>query len=324
LSIPLSILAVAAGFVALAVGAELLVRGGSRAAGSLGVSPLVIGLTIVAYGTSAPEMVASLVAAVYGHHEITVGNVVGSNIANIGLVLGSTALLVPFKVSFTLVKREAIFMLLVTVLFFALAFGGSFGRVEGAVFLALLLIFNLVSLRWARGAPRKIQKEYQEFEGERIPESPPSIAGDMLLILAGCVLLFVGGRAVVGAAVHLAERAGVSETVMGLTLVAVGTSLPELVTSIIAIRRNEAAICVGNLVGSNLFNILGAIGFSAAISPFAVKESLLRFEFPLLLVFTVAMTLILLTRGRVTRGEGIFLLAGYAAFTAAVIAGFSP
>jgi cation:H+ antiporter len=324
LSIPLSILAVAAGFAGLGVGAELLVRGGSRMAGNLGVSPLVIGLTIVAYGTSAPEMVASLVAAVYGHHEITIGNVLGSNIANIGLVLGSTALLVPFEVSFTLVKREAIFMLSVTVLFFALAFGGSFGRVEGVVFLALLLIFNLVSLRWARRAPRKIQKEYQEFEEELTPESRPSIARDMLLILAGCALLFAGGRAVVGAAVYLAGRAGVSETVMGITLVAVGTSLPELVTSVVAIRRNEAAICVGNLVGSNLFNILGAIGVSAAISPFAVKGSLLRFEFPLLLIFTAAMTLILLTRGRVTRGEGIFLLAGYAAFTAAVIAGFSP
>jgi len=283
---------------------------------------MVIGLTVVAYGTSAPEMMASLVAAVYGNHEITVGNVVGSNIANIGLVLGLTGALFPFNIPFALIRKESLFMAAVTVLFFAMAFWGPFGRAQGVIFLLLLALFNILTLQWARKSPGKVQKEYEEFEAEVVQEENGVLGRDLALVAAGCLLLFAGGHMVVKGAVLIAAKAGVSESVIGVTLVAVGTSLPEMVTSVVAVRRGEAAICVGNLLGSNLFNILGAIGLSAVISPFGVKVSMLRFEFPMLLIFTVAMTLVMLTRGRVTRGEGILLLAGYAAFTAAVLAGF--
>lgn len=317
----LNILAVAFGFGFLMGGADMLVRGGSRVARTLGVGPIVVGLTVVAYGTSAPEMMASLVAAVYGNHEITVGNVVGSNIANIGLVLGLTGALVPFNVSFALIRKESLFMVAVTVLFFAMAFWAPFGRAQGVIFLLLLLLFNMLTLQWARRSPGKVQKEYEEFEAEKIQGEESALGKDLVVVAAGCLLLLAGGHLVVKGAVFLAARAGVSESVVGVTLVAVGTSLPELVTSVVAVRRGEAAICVGNLLGSNLFNILGAIGLSAVISPFGVEASMLRFEFPMLLIFTVAMALVMLTRGRVTRAEGILLLAGYAAFIAAVLAG---
>lgn len=317
----LNILAVAFGFGFLMGGADMLVRGGSRVARTLGVGPIVVGLTVVAYGTSAPEMMASLVAAVYGNHEITVGNVVGSNIANIGLVLGLTGALVPFNISFALIRKESLFMVAVTVLFFAMAFWAPFGRAQGVILLLLLLLFNMLTLQWARRSPGKVQKEYEEFEAEKIQGEESALGKDLVVVAAGCLLLLAGGHLVVKGAVFLAARAGVSESVVGVTLVAVGTSLPELVTSVVAVRRGEAAICVGNLLGSNLFNILGAIGLSAVISPFGVEASMLRFEFPMLLIFTVAMALVMLTRGRVTRAEGILLLAGYAAFIAAVLAG---
>jgi cation:H+ antiporter len=319
----LNLLAVAFGFGLLAGGADMLVRGGSRVARTLGIGPMVIGLTVVAYGTSAPEMMASVVAAVYGNHEITVGNVVGSNIANIGLVLGLTGALVPFNVSFALIRKESLFMVAVTGAFFAMAFWGHFGRAQGVILLLLLVLFNMLTLQWARRAPGKVQKAYEDFEAEKVQDEDGALGRDLALVAAGCLLLFAGGHVVVKGAVFLAAKAGVSESVIGVTLVAMGTSLPEMVTSIVAVRRGEAAICVGNLLGSNLFNILGAIGLSAVISPFGVEASMLRFEFPMLLIFTVAMTLVMLTRGRVTRGEGILLLAGYAAFTAAVLAGFS-
>jgi cation:H+ antiporter len=317
----LNVLAVALGFGLLAGGADMLVRGGSRVARTVGVGPMVIGLTVVAYGTSAPEVMASLVAALYGKHEITVGNVVGSNIANIGLVLGFTAALVPFNISFDLVRKESLFMVAVTGLFFAMAVWASFGRAQGVILLLLLALFNVLTLQWARRTPGKVQKEYEEFEADRALDGDGALGRDLVLVAAGCFLLFAGGHLVVKGAVALAALAGVSESVVGVTLVALGTSLPELVTSVIAVRRGETAICVGNLVGSNLFNILGAIGLSAVISPFKVRASMLRFEFPMLLIFTVAMTLALLTRGRVTRAEGLLLLAGYVAFTVAVLAG---
>jgi cation:H+ antiporter len=200
----LSVLAVAVGFGLLAAGADLLVRGGSRAAQTLGVGPLVIGLTVVAYGTSAPEMMASLVAALYGNHEITVGNVLGSNVANIGLVLGITAVLVPFDISNALIRKETVFMTAVSALFFAMSAWAEFGRAEGAVLLLLLVLFNVLSVQWARTSPWKIQREYEEYEAKKVQAATVSLGPDLLLIVGGCLLLIVGGHAVVKGAVFLA------------------------------------------------------------------------------------------------------------------------
>lgn len=317
-----SVLAVVLGLAALTAGAEALVRGGARLARTLGVSPLAVGLTVVAYGTSAPEMIASVVAAVYHHTDVTLGNVVGSNIANIGLILGVTALIAPLAVPSKLVFREVVFMLLVTGLFYGMALGGSFSRMGGILLLLSLLAFNIISLWWARKEPARMQEEYCVFEEEvMVPKKYP-LSVDMTLVAVGLALLFGGGHFLVTGAVFIAREMGISDAMIGISLVAVGTSLPELATSVVAAVRGEGAICVGNLVGSNLFNILGAVGLSAVIRPFAANPALVRQDFPALLLFTAAMSFALLTGRRIGRWEGFVLLSGYLAFMAIVVLRF--
>jgi cation:H+ antiporter len=319
MSVATSLLAVGFGLVALGIGAESLVRGGVRMARNLGVTPLAVGLTVVAYGTSAPEMMASVIAGFYRHPDITLGNVVGSNIANIGLILGVTALLAPFAVPFRLIRREIVFMFAVTLLFYGMAWRGTFTRGAGVFLLVALGAFNVLSLWWARREPASMQEEYCAYEEETVGGAPSPLSRDLALVALGLGLLFAGGHFLVTGAVTIARKGGVSEIVIGLTLVALGTSLPELATSIVAALRKEGAICVGNLVGSNLFNILGAVGLSASIRPFPANPSLLSFEFPSLLLFTAAMGFVLLTGKRVRRGEGAFLLAGYILFMALLL-----
>ena len=316
MSITVAILYCVIGLVGLTFGAEWLVRGASRIAGALGVSPLVIGLTVVAYGTSAPEIIASVMAALQGHPEVTLGNVLGSNIANIGLILGLTALVSPFAVALQLVKREIPFMLLVTLAFFGLAFRLEFDRWVGGVFLLVMVVFTWLSLRWARKESKAVRDEFKSYEDSEGLSKSTSLRKDIGLTAIGLAFLFVGGYLLVQGAVVVARAAGLSEVIIGLTLVAVGTSLPELATSVVAARRGEADIMVGNLVGSNLFNILGALAISAVIRPVAVKSSLLWFEFPALLVFSFGMAAVLMIGKRVSRLEGGLLLAAYAVFIA--------
>lgn len=318
MNVPGALAAAAVGFVGLTLGAELLVRGGAAAARTLGLSTMAIGLTIVAYGTSAPELAASFIAALEGHTDVTLGNVVGSNIANVGLILGVTALVRPFGVHMRSLGKELTFLMAITVLFAALSWKGGFGRVEGFILLAVLAGFNLLSLKWARGESPQVVKEVAAFEWELTERPGAPLVRDLALLAAGLLLLAAGGHFLIRGAVVLARAAGLSETVIGLTLVAVGTSLPELATSVIAVLRGEVAISIGNLVGSNLFNILGATGISAAARPLIVPEGMIRFEMPALIIFTAAMAF-LLGRGRqVGRRHGLLLLAGYAAFIAAV------
>lgn len=302
------------GLVALSFGAEWLVRGASRIAVVLRVSPLVIGLTIVAYGTSTPEMMASVVAAVRGHADITLGNVLGSNIANIGLILGLVALIAPLRVSMRLMRRELPIMVGVTLLFYFLAWRLYFGRFTGVGFLLGLVVFTVLVLRWARREPETIQAEYESYDRAGRRSEHPVLRTSILLAVGGMLVLFAGGDLVVRGAVPLARLMGISDIVIGASLVAVGTSLPELATALVAARRRQADIIIGNLVGSNLFNILGALGLSALIRPVQVAPSLLRFEFLALLLFTGAMAVVLYTGQRVSRAEGGVLLASYVVF----------
>lgn len=304
------------GLVALSFGAEWLVRGASRIAVVLRVSPLVIGLTIVAYGTSTPEMMASVVAAVRGHADITLGNVLGSNIANIGLILGLVALIAPLRVSMRLMRRELPIMVGVTLLFYFLAWRLYFGRFTGVGFLLGLVVFTVLVLRWARREPETIQAEYESYDRAGRRSEHPVLRTSILLAVGGMLVLFAGGDLVVRGAVPLARLMGISDIVIGASLVAVGTSLPELATALVAARRRQADIIIGNLVGSNLFNILGALGLSALIRPVQVAPSLLRFEFLALLLFTGAMAVVLYTGQRVSRAEGGVLLASYVVFMA--------
>ena len=313
-NITVAVVFVVVGLVGLGFGADWLVQGASRIASTLGVSAMAIGLTVVAYGTSAPEIIASVIAALKGHPEVTMGNVIGSNIANIGLIMGLTALFVPFAVALQLMKRELPFMLLVTAAFFGLAWRGVFDRPTGIAFLAVMMIFTWLSLRWARKESKAVKAEFESYEESEGMRKRAPLGGSIAMTVAGLAVLFLGGHLLVEGAVFVAVQAGISEVIIGLTLVAVGTSLPELATSVVAVRRGEADIMVGNLVGSNLFNILGALAVSAVIRPVPVDPELLKFEFPALMVFTAAMAVMLFTSKRVQRWEGVILLVSYAAF----------
>lgn len=301
------------GLVALTLGADGLVRGASRLAVHFGVSPLAVGLTVVAYGTSAPELVASVVASLEGHAQVAVGNVLGSNLANTGLILGGTAVVAPVLVARSVLRREVPLMVAATALFYLFGMRLEIGRVAGLVFLGLLLLFNLLALRWARRDTASIP------EDEKRARDKGRIGSSLFATLFGLLLLLGGAHLLVLGAVRLAQSMGLSDFVIGVTLVAVGTSLPELATSFVAALRNEADLVVGNIVGSNLFNILGALGLSAVIRPLPIDGRLLGFEFPVLAIFTLAMVVFLRTGHRITRGEGLVLLAGYVAFVLAVV-----
>lgn len=297
------------GFLGLILGADWLVRGSSRLAAQFGISPLAIGLTVVAYGTSAPEMVASLVAAATGHPEMTVGNVLGSNIANVGLILGAAALIAPLAVAPAVLRRELPFMVGVTLLFglfglFALRF--DIGRGVGLAAIGLLIVFNVLSFRWARadGDATSVAE----------PSEDDSLSRSSMLTIIGLALLLGGAQLLVAGAVSVARSIGLSEFIIGVTLVAVGTSLPELATAVAAGMRRQADLLIGTIVGSNVFNILGALGLSALVRPLAIDASLLRFEFSALIGFTLVTALFLYTGKRLVRWEGACLLCGYVAF----------
>lgn len=311
-----SFLQLVLGLACLYFGGEWLVRGAARIATALRVQPLFVGLTIVAFGTSAPEMVVCLLAAAGGHDEVTLGNVLGSNIANVGLILALAAVVTPLRVASRLVQRELPFMLGATLVLYALATRAVFGRVEGLVFFLALIAFTWLALRWAKDEPPEVAAEVAKAQEEQGLRAAPRLGRDTALIVLGLVFLVVGGHLLVEGAVALARAFGVSELIIAVTMVAVGTSLPELATSIAAAVHRETDIVVGNLVGSNLFNILGALGLSAIVRPIRIDSSLLRFEFVFLLVFSGAMALVLRTGHRVSRWEGAALLALYAAFVA--------
>ena len=295
------------GLVGLTVGADWLVRGASRLAAQFGISRLAVGLTVVAYGTSAPEIVASLVAAAAGYPEMTVGNVLGSNVANIGLILGATAICTPLAIAPTILRRALPFMVGVTLLLGFLALRLEIGRGVGLVFIGLIIVFNILSLRWARA------------DADGSPETAPlgdSLARSSVLTIAGLALLLGGAQLLVAGAVSIARAIGLSDFIIGVTLVAVGTSLPELATSVVAGMRRQADLVVGTIIGSNVFNILGALGLSALIRPITVDASLLRFEFPALIGFTLVTAFFLYTGKRLVRWEGVLLVGGYVGFIA--------
>lgn len=291
----------------LTVGADWLVRGASRLAAQFGISPLAIGLTVVAYGTSAPEIVASLVAAAAGYPEMTVGNVLGSNIANVGLILGATATLTPLAIAPAVLRRELPFLVVVTLLLGFLASRLEIGRVVGLAFIGLMIVYNTLSLRWARADTSVADSP-----------APPgdSLSRSSMLTMVGLGFLLGGAQLLVAGAVSIARAVGLSEFMIGVTLVAVGTSLPELATSVVAGIRGQTDLLIGAVVGSNVFNILAALGLSSIIQPIQIDPTLLRFEFPALIAFTLATTIFLYTGKRLVRWEGGVLLGGYVAFIA--------
>ncbi|MCU0779854.1 MAG: calcium/sodium antiporter [Akkermansiaceae bacterium] len=308
--VPILILVVC--FVVLTVGADLLVRGAGSLALRLGITPLVVGLTVVAFGTSAPELVVSLKAAWAGQGDIAAGNVIGSNIFNIGMILGVAALISPLRVQLQLLKVDAPLMLLTAVVLAVMLLDRRVDRLEGAVLAAGIvayLVFTVVAARKQHTA--EVDSEFEEG----VPHRTTSPLLDILLIVGGIALLIVSSRFLVSNAIVLARHVGVSEAVIGLTIVAAGTSLPELATSVVAACKKEADIAIGNIIGSNIFNVLAIMGIAGASIPFAapgVKNS----DLVVMVAFSVVLVPMLITGGRLGRWEGGLLLVGFLAYLA--------
>jgi cation:H+ antiporter len=303
----LTLLLAAAGFVGLVAGAEMVVRGGARLARALGVSPVVVGLTVVAIGTSAPEFVVSIGAAWRGSPDIAIGNVVGSNLANIGIILGVAGLVRPLPVSLRLLRIDVPALMASTAVFAAMVYDGRFNRVEGGVLVALLCALTAFNIRAARREPPPVVAEFAHEFG-----ATNKAGRDLLLVAAGLLLLLIGGYLLVESAVAIARGLGISELIIGLTLVAIGTSLPELATCVVAVLREEPDIAVGNVVGSNLFNLLAVLGPVAIITPIPMSPELLRIQVPALLVLTGLLWPTLRSGHTLSRWEAGGLLTAYA------------
>lgn len=306
----------AAGLVALVGGAELLVRGASRLAIVLGVRPLVVGLTVVAFGTSAPELAVGIDSAIAGQPDIALGNVIGSNIANILLVLGLAAVVVPVVAAAQVVRREVPVMIAASVLLWLIALTGRIDRLEGLLLLGGIAAYSAFLARASRRAAAEVRAEFAAEFGAGGGRGPRALAANAALAVAGLLLLIVGARWIVDGAVAMAITLGVPEIVVGLTIVAVGTSLPEIATSVAAGLRGHRDIAVGNVVGSCIFNILMVLGVTAAVAPvpLEVSRDLLAVDLPLMVAAAVACLPILYTGRRVDRREGALLLAFYAAY----------
>ncbi len=306
----LAIILILCGLLLLGVGAEGLVRGSSSIALRMGVTPLVVGLTIVAMGTSSPELIVSLQAALGGSSDMALGNIVGSNICNIALILGVAALVRPLQVSSILLQREVPVMIAVTLVLAVLLRDGVLGRVDGAALVTGAVVYTVVIYRSAR---RDRNAEVAaEFTNE-LPKTQPSWQRATLLVVGGLAGLVIGANILVSGAVVIAQALGMSQLVIGLTVIAVGTSLPELATSVVAARRNDADVAFGNVLGSNILNILLILGVIAMIKPISAVG--LR---PLdlgVLIGSAVLIYPLMRQGRVlNRWNGALLLAGYVTY----------
>nr|WP_298135730.1 calcium/sodium antiporter [uncultured Pseudomonas sp.] len=311
-----------AGLVLLVAGAEVLVRGAAKLAAQFGIPPLVIGLTVVAFGTSAPETAVSVQAAFNNSGDLAIGNVIGSNIANVLLILGMTALVAPLIVSRQLIRLDVPIMIGASLVVYALAWDGSLSRLDGALLFAGVLgytTFLIISSRKDKTAAAD-DEFAKEFGLDEAPK-PHATAINLGLLIAGLVLLVAGSNFLVEGAVGLARALGLSELVIGLTVVAIGTSLPELATSIMAAIKGERDIAVGNIVGSNIFNLLCVLGLASLVSPSAipVAANALAFDFPVMIAVAVACLPIFFSGYRINRWEGLLFLAYYLAYTAYLV-----
>ena len=310
----ITILQFVGGFVLLLFGAEYLVRGAVSLARRLNVSPMVIGMTIVAYGTTSPELVVSLQAAIEDLPGISIGNVVGSNIANILLILGVSTVIFPIVVKPKELYRDASVMLGSAVLFAALAWSGTIERWQGALMVAALIsfsIFALVSER-RKGRARSTADEL----AEEFKEVPQPVWLAVLSIVGGLAAVIAGAKILVAAAIVTARLFGVGEEVIGLTIVAVGTSLPELATAIVAAYRRHSDVAIGNIMGANIYNLLAIIGLVATVKPLDVPPQILRFDLWFMLAVTVALLAFLLLQRGLRRWVGLLFVITFAAYTA--------
>jgi cation:H+ antiporter len=317
-----TILLLILGFVFLIAGAEVLVRGAVWIANLMRISPLIIGLTVVAFGTSAPELVISIFASINGEPDISLGNVIGSNIFNVLFILGISALIVPLLVSRQLIKLDVPIMILCSFGLLILTIDGILSFLDGVILLAGLFLYLITLIYQAR---KDKQYSFDEFTTEYGTKNRKTSASHKLkhlgFILIGLVLLIIGSRWVVNGAQFIAQYLGISDLIIGLTVVAAGTSLPEIATSIVASLRGERDIAVGNVVGSNIFNILGVLGCAIIFAPngMTVSTSLLRFDIPIMITVAVACLPIFFTGNLISRWEGGVFLTYYIAYLTYIV-----
>ena len=312
----ITVLQLAGGFVLLLFGAEFLVRGAVTVARRLKVAPMIIGMTIVAYGTTSPELVVSLQAAFDNLPGISVGNVVGSNICNILLILGLAALIFPIAVQPKLLYRDAAMMLGTALLFAALAISGTIERWQGGLMVAILAAFTLYAFRVERKKGRGNDPgDMAEELAEEFQEGPKALWLALLSVAGGVVAVVTGAKLLVGAALVTARFFGVGEEVIGLTIVAVGTSLPELATAVVAAFRRHSDIAVGNIMGAGIYNLLMIMGVVGMVTPIPVPAQILAFDLWVMIAVTVMLLAFLLLRNGLSRPVGAMFLALFAGYT---------
>jgi cation:H+ antiporter len=318
-----TVIALIVGLAFLTLGAEWLVRGASSVATRFGIAPIVIGLTVVAFGTSAPEFAVSVQGALTGNSDVAIGNVVGSNTFNILFVLGLSAVIGSLTIEQRIIKRDIPILLAISVVIYGLVWNELVGRIEGVVLFIGIVVYTLWLLRGARKAESAtVTSEYEEavqqVEGETVTRPLYFQIG---LVIVGLALLIQGSRFLVSSATTIAEAFGVSDLVIGLTVVAVGTSLPELATSVMAAIRGQRDIAVGNVVGSNIFNLLAVLGASAAVSSsgISVNRELIRLDYPVMLAATLILIPICWNGFAIRRWEGALLAAFYVAYVAFLV-----
>ncbi|MEZ6095891.1 MAG: calcium/sodium antiporter [Pirellulaceae bacterium] len=311
---------VAAGLVILVVGGESLVRAASKLATAFRISPLVIGLTVVAFGTSAPELAVSVLASFNGSSDLAVGNVVGSNIFNILFILGLSATIVPLVVASEFVRRDVPVMIGVSILLLVLCLDREIGRWDGLLLFSGIVIYTVWCIRESKKENKLVNEEFaSEFEAKPSEKTP--VGWNLILVIIGLALLVGGSKLLIDGAVAIAEGLGVSKLVIGLTIVAAGTSLPEVATSVIAACKGERDIAVGNVVGSNIFNILCVLGLSGLVSPSPIKvaDNALLFDIPVMLAVAIACWPIFAAGHRIARWEGVMFFFYYVAYTTFLI-----
>lgn len=317
----MAVLMLLAGLVLLIAGGEGLVRGASRLAAALGISPLIIGLTVVAFGTSSPEFAVSLIASLSGQANLMVGNIIGSNIFNVLFILGLSAMITPLIISQQLVRLDVPLMVVVSLLTLLLTLDGHFNQIEGFIFFAGLIGYLFLLFRIGQRESAEVKEEYEHEFGSRPQGNGRHIFINILLAAGGLAMLVFGSRWLVQGSVEIARALGVSELVIGLTIIAAGTSMPEVITSVIASLRGERDIAVGNVVGSNLFNLLGVLGLTALVTPSGVviPESARQLDLPVMTAVAVACIPIFFSGTKILRREGALFFFYYIAYTAYLI-----
>jgi len=313
----------AGGLVLLVAGAELLVRGASKLAAIVGISPLVIGLTVVAFGTSAPEMAVSIQAGMMGQSDIAVANVVGSNIFNVLFILGLCAMILPLVVAQQLVRKDVPLMIGLSLLTLLFALDGQLVWWEGLLLFTGLIAYTSWAIITSRKETKAVQEEYAQEFGEKPGSSHSTVTVliNLGLIVGGLVVLVLGAQWLINSAVAIAHTLGISDVIIGLTIIAAGTSLPEVATSLIATFKGERDIAIGNVVGSSIFNLMGILGLSAMVTPggLQVAPSMIAFDIPVMIAVAAACLPIFFTGFTIARWEGVVFFISYIAYTAYLV-----